>query len=100
MAEPLYDSILGTRLPLGDHLAAVRSILANERTLLAYQRTALTTFVAGASFIKFFDHLALEALGWLLLPISVVTLALGIRRYRHIKRLIVRMESGAEADMS
>lgn len=48
----------------------------------------------GASFIKFFDHLALEALGWLLLPISLVTLALGIARYRRMKRLLERMESG------
>lgn len=85
------------RLSLTDHLAAVRTILANERSFLAYQRTAITTFAAGASFIKFFDHPALEALGWALLPVSALTALLGAARYRRVRRLIHRLEDLAEA---
>ena len=46
-----------------DQLAADRTILANERTLLAYLRVALTLFVAGVSFIKFFESRILMILG-------------------------------------
>ena len=92
MAEPLYDSVLGKRLNLTDHLAAVRSILANERTFLAYQRTAVTTFAAAASFIKFFNIPALEVVGWLLLPVSALTAVLGIVRYQRMRRMIQQME--------
>lgn len=77
-----------------DHLAAVRSILANERTFLAYQRTAITTFAAGATFIKFFDHPMLEVLGWLLLPCSALTAWLGVVRYRRMRLRIERVENG------
>ncbi len=67
---------------LRDHLADHRTILANERTFLAYLRTALTLFVAGVSFIMFFDSLIVEVVGWIFLPIGFVTLLLGIARYR------------------
>ena len=77
-----------------DHLAAVRSILANERTFLAYQRTAVTTFAAGATFIRFFDHPALVVLGWLLLPCSVLRAWLGAVRYRRMRQRIERVENG------
>lgn len=79
-----------------DHLAAVRSILANERTFLAYQRTAVTTFAAGATFIKFFDHPVLEVLGWLLIPCSALTAGLGAVRYRRMRKRIDHLENEGE----
>ena len=39
--------IIDGQLILRDHLAADRTVLANERTFLAYIRTTLTLFVAG-----------------------------------------------------
>lgn len=71
----------------------MRSILANERTFLAYQRTAVTTLAAAASFIKFFDNPLLEFLGWALLPVSVVTAGLGALRYRRMRGRIRRLEA-------
>lgn len=76
------------------HLAAVRSVLANERTFLAYQRTAVTTLAAAASFIKFFDNPLLEFLGWLLLPASAITAGLGALRYRRMRGRIRKLEAG------
>ncbi len=75
------------------HLAAVRSVLANERTFLAYQRTAVTTLAAAVSFIKFFDNPLLEILGWLLVPVSVITAGLGALRYRRMRGRIQRLEA-------
>ncbi len=73
---------------LRDHLAAQRTMLANERTCLAYIRTALTLFVAGVSFIKFFEHIIYEITGWLLIPLGILTFIKGIISYRKMKRLI------------
>ncbi len=67
---------------LRDHLAADRTILANERTLLAYVRTALTFFVAGVSFIKFFDYLALEIIGYLFIPVAIAFIIVGAVSFR------------------
>jgi putative membrane protein len=75
------------------HLAAVRSILANERTFLAYQRTALTQLALSATFIRFFDHPALTVVGWLLLPGSCLTIVLGVVRYRRMRDRIRGLES-------
>jgi len=91
----LYQRFIGSRLNLREHLAAARSILANERTFLAYQRTALTQLAVAATFIRFFDHPVLTVLGWLLVPASVVTMALGLVRYRRMKGLIHQLEDTA-----
>jgi len=77
------------KLPiLRDDLAVHRTTLANERTFLAYLRTALTFFVAGVTFIKFFDNPVIVAMGWIMIPVSVVVLAKGILSFREMGRTI------------
>jgi putative membrane protein len=85
-----------SQLILRDHLAIDRTALANERTFLAYIRTALTLLVVGASFIKFFDSLALEVVGWAFMPVGVVVFAYGVRRYRRVQALIHQAEAPAD----
>ncbi len=77
---------------LRDHLAAQRTMLANERTYLAYIRTALTLFVAGVSFIKFFGNIIYEITGWLLIPLGILVFIKGIISYIKMKRLITEEE--------
>ena len=72
----------GNQPGVRDVLALDRTILANERTVLAYVRTALTLFVAGVSFVKFFDSWAIETLGWAFVPLGALVLAVGVWRYR------------------
>jgi len=86
------------QLILRDHLAIDRTVLANERTFLAYIRTALTLFVVGASLIKFFDSPTATVLGWIFIPIGLVVLAFGISRYRHMKALIHKAEAPPEEE--
>jgi len=78
-------------LGINDQLNAARTILANERTVLAYIRTSLTLFVGGITFIRFFDNLVIEIVGWVFLPIGIINLIIGIFRYRatgrHIREL-------------
>ncbi|RKX19020.1 MAG: DUF202 domain-containing protein [Candidatus Zixiibacteriota bacterium] len=69
-----------------EKLAEVRTKQANERTLLAYMRTALTLVVAGLSFVRFFDNRIIEIIGWVFIPFGVITVVLGIIRYINIKR--------------
>jgi len=68
-----------------DILASYRTILANERTVLAYIRTALTLFVAGLTFIRFFESFVIELIGWIFIPLAIATLAIGIFRYNREK---------------
>lgn len=86
------DNGTGVGLDLRERLAALRSVMANERTFLSYQRTALTQLAVAATFIHFFDHPALTVIGWCLLPISVATIALGVARYRRAKRRLRELE--------
>ena len=76
------------QLILRDHLAVDRTILANERTFLAYIRTAITLFVAGLSFIHF------RILGVPLIDITVgiifivfgtCTFLVGLVRYKEMQ---------------
>jgi putative membrane protein len=73
---------------LRDHLAAHRTELANDRTFLAYVRTALACFVVGVSFIKLFGNPVVEVLGWIFIGIAVVTFLKGFMRYKRVKRVI------------
>lgn len=80
---------------LRDTLAVHRTALANERTLLSYIRTALTLFVAGITFIKFFENPLIISVGWLLLPVSVVVMVKGVISFRNMDRRINEEERGA-----
>lgn len=75
---------------LRDHLATDRTVLANERTFLSFLRTALTMFVAGITFIKFFDSTAVEIIGWSFLPFSALLVALAVYSYRRTSKAIKR----------
>lgn len=83
--DKYYEQYKG-KLILRDVLAAERTQLANERTLLSYLRTALTLFIAGVSFIRFFDSLIIELIGWLFVPLGVWVSWIGAARFRGIKK--------------
>jgi putative membrane protein len=76
------------KLQPASELAIARTVLANERTLLAILRTALGCFLGGAGLFKFFGHPAYEIVGIILIVISTVILFVGIRKYRRIKKSI------------
>jgi len=81
-------------LSLNDYLAIDRTILANERTLLSYGRTALAQVIIGGSALKFFDSFSLNVIGWIFLTAAVITMLIGWRRYRHTNQLLhVALES-------
>jgi putative membrane protein len=89
------------KLILRDVLAADRTQLANERTLLSYLRTALTLFIAGVSFIRFFDSLLIEIIGWLFIPLGTWVSWIGTVRFRRMKQplnsLLRTAENGSSA---
>ncbi|MCX7736286.1 MAG: DUF202 domain-containing protein [Candidatus Kapabacteria bacterium] len=91
--QKLYKTFITNELNLNDQLAAVRSILANERTFLSYQRTALTLAAVGFSLIKFFDGLWSDITGWVFISFSIITIILGIIRYRRMRDLIFNLET-------
>lgn len=92
MITDFYKKFIEKGLSLADQLAAARSILANERTFLSYQRTALTLAVAGFSFIKFFVTPIYIILGWLFIPAAIITIILGTIRYIRMRDLIINLE--------
>ena len=83
-----YLRVDRSRMILRDFLAVDRTILANQNTFLAYLRTALTLFVAGVTFIRFFDLLLIEIIGWIFIPIGLITFIVGLIRYNK-KRVVL-----------
>jgi len=81
------------KLILRDVLAVDRTRLANERTLLAWLRTALMELVSGVTLIKLFEGILLaEVAGIILLPLGLITAAYGIHRFFHVRSLIMNAE--------
>jgi putative membrane protein len=72
-----------------ENLALVRTDLANERTLLAYCRTAVMGAAAGATLIKFFPELPmLQAIAWTFIAAGVGVGVTGTVRFTRLhKRL-------------
>jgi putative membrane protein len=88
-----YNRFVKQNLSLTDQLAAIRSFLANERTFLSYQRTALTVLVGGFSLIKFFqDYPWIQYVGYALIPFSVAFVIVGLIRYYKMIILIFNLE--------
>ena len=73
-----------------------RFTLANERTFLAWQRTALGLLAAAVAVIQFVPSLSVpgarHALGLLLGALSVATAVIGIRRWAQSDRAMRRGE--------
>ncbi|OGV31734.1 MAG: hypothetical protein A2020_05435 [Lentisphaerae bacterium GWF2_45_14] len=82
MAENPYDRFLRKELILRDELAVDRTILANERTLMAYLRSALTLFIAGITFLHFFEFGELFWIGIAAIPSGLIVAVFGVLRYR------------------
>lgn len=80
-------------LPLSDRLAISRTDLANERTLLAYVRTALALAAGGVGLVQFFTSPAVVALGWVLIPGGVTVLVVGVVRFQRARRFLRKQEA-------
>ncbi len=81
-----------------DRDAIHRTIMANQRTFLSYLRTALTFFVAGISFVKFFEVLIVEIIGWAFIPIGIATFFVGLARYNKLRVRLARMTTPLHHD--
>ena len=92
MSDPTPRSLYaghGEQLILRDVLAIDRTRLANERTLLAWLRTALMLLVSGVTLLKLFEGIMImEVLGAVLIPAGILTAVLGLRRYLRTRTLI------------
>jgi len=95
-----YLRFRGHPLSLNDYLAIDRTVLANERTLLSYSRTALTMLVIGGSCLKFLeDVIWFEVVGVAFLLAALGTFILGWRRYLRMRVWIgAALEHRAETD--
>ena len=84
-----YSKVNPSDMILRDHLAYDRTVLANERTLLSYLRTAIAFFAAGGTLVKLFpDEQTMVNLGFVLLAMGAFAAVAGVwRTVRVAKRL-------------
>jgi len=75
-------------MDIRDKLAIQRTVLANQRTLLAFGTGALAIAVAGVTLIKFFTGSWIHWAGWGLLPCAALVLIIGIMNYKTQNRRI------------
>ncbi len=77
---------------LRDRLARDRTVMANERTFLAYIRTALIFAISGATILKLFGSSRIDLMcGYTLIAAGVVTGVIGIAKFISIKRDMNRL---------
>jgi putative membrane protein len=74
------------RLILRDHLALERTRLANERTFMAYIRSALYLVIGGLALIQLEGHGELEWVGITALALSGIFGAIGMVRFYTLRR--------------
>ncbi|MBN1542898.1 DUF202 domain-containing protein [candidate division KSB1 bacterium] len=80
---------------LRDHLALDRTMLANERTFLAYLRTAIMVLISGFTLLKLFgSYTLLAVVGIALIPVSLFFLVFGYIRYLHFRRQLSGVRVG------
>jgi putative membrane protein len=79
--------------PLTDLLAIDRTTLANERTLLAYTRTALGLLVLGVSFLQFLQGGVYHVSAYLFCALALVVQATGIYRFVRVRNHLIRLRA-------
>lgn len=70
-------------------LAIDRTKMANERTLMAYLRTGVAMFVAGATFSHISESIVLDIISWILIPLGILISIYGYKRYLKNNRIIL-----------
>ena len=73
-----------------DQMAVQRTIFANERTLMAYLRTAITIMAGAFAAIKLSQHVYLQVIGFVLMPVGLALAVYSFYRYFQKQRLIQR----------
>jgi putative membrane protein len=81
-----------------DVMAIERTVLANERTFLAFWRTALTLFIAGLTFLHFFEDRFIQVIGWIFIPSGVAVFLQGVRIYRKMSKVIKQAERAVQVE--
>jgi len=71
-----------------DSLAIDRTKLANERTFLAYFRSFIVFISSGLAIIKLDTLEEIKELGYGLIAIAPILLAIGIARFFYLRKLI------------
>ncbi len=73
------------KLSLRDHLAIGRTEMANERTLLAYARTAIMLAVSSVTLFRLFpSNRFAEYVALALIPAAVIVAVFGGRRFYRV----------------
>jgi putative membrane protein len=95
MIKKPYDRFEQSELILRDELAIDRTLLSNERTLLAYLRSAAAMMIAGVSIIHFSGEGWFRAVGFACIPGALLTSLIGLLRFRKMDKAIsiVRSQS-------
>ena len=76
-----------------DYLALVRTDLANERTLLAYGRTALMVAATGVTLLKFYPESTLVRLtSWPLMALGILIALFGLIRFARLQSRLRQYE--------
>ena len=65
-----------------------RTIMANDRTLLAFLRTSLAFCIAGIGLVKYLDHPISDVIGCIFVVIASIFLIWGVHRYRHVRKIL------------
>ena len=76
----------GDALILRDHLALIRTRLANERTLLSYIRSTLYLLLGGVALLKIEGYGDLRLVGYIALAVSALFVIIGTYRYVTLRR--------------
>ncbi|MFW5703077.1 MAG: DUF202 domain-containing protein [Candidatus Dojkabacteria bacterium] len=80
------------------NLAQLVSILANERTILAYIRTSLALLATGIAFQEFFHKPVVLIIGYGLLLLSVIIFLIGCISYIKNKKKIKNQNESVSAE--
>lgn len=88
MARKYYSQFIATELILRDQLAIDRTLLANERTLLSYLRSAVALVLAGLTMARFSDRGWFTVLGLACVPSGFAVALFGAWRYRETNKAV------------
>lgn len=93
-----YRRFDGDDLILRDELAIDRTLLANERTLLSYLRSGVALVIAGISIIHYSQDNWFLMVGFLCIPLGVVSAVIGVKRYRKMHKAISHTLRRSDSD--
>ena len=95
--QKLNEYYSENKITLEENFSAVRTILANERTFLAYLQTTIALVIAGCTLLRVFSDSLMSYFAISLILAGIIVIIFGYFSFQRMQKFIIKWEKDSKS---